>query len=94
MLLLRLVACYFRVGVLLSKRQHKIGRCLFLRKDEQSDSAATFSHCGFPKGIRPFGSFLGDFLSSDKKSHQKTKPLSARRTSRSMSDRRAKQLKI
>jgi hypothetical protein len=28
-----------------------------LRKDEQSDSAATFSHYGNPKGIRPFGAF-------------------------------------
>jgi hypothetical protein len=40
---------------------------MLLRKDEQSDSAATFSHCGFPKGIRPFGAFLGYFLPRGKK---------------------------
>ncbi|MBR2621693.1 MAG: hypothetical protein IKC97_04895 [Clostridia bacterium] len=28
-----------------------------MRKDEQSDSAATFSRYGNPKGIRPFGAF-------------------------------------
>jgi len=26
-----------------------------------------FSRCGFPKGIRPFGSFLGYFLGKTKK---------------------------
>ena len=47
--------------------QTQVLKSILLRKDEQSDSAATFSHCGFPKGIRPFGSFLGYFLGNAKK---------------------------
>ena len=36
--------------------------CIFSRKHEWSDSETAFARCGFPKGIRPFGVFLGYFL--------------------------------
>jgi len=38
-----------------------------LRKDEQSDSDATFSHFGFPKGKGPLAHFFRHFLGRAKK---------------------------
>jgi hypothetical protein len=65
-----------------------------LRKDEQSDSAATFSHCGVPRGIRPLGSFsFAISLWNNKEMAPMPVQLSAHEV-RSMSVKRKIRLKI